>query len=203
MKRFFYSLVTVVTIIAAPLRADIDVQEVTSPLGFKAWLVEDHTIPFMSLRLGFKGGASLDRAGKRGSVNLMMALLEEGTDDLDARGFAREVDELAASFNFDASGDSVIVSARMLSENRDAAIALLKGAVAAPDKEASSEDGLDTSAHVKATELSFATSTHWDEKISSPFLSRFQSANVPSLPAEKRTLCSPRIIVFNEMIASE
>ena len=133
MKRFFYSLVTVVTIIAAPLRADIDVQEVTSPLGFKAWLVEDHTIPFMSLRLGFKGGASLDRAGKRGSVNLMMALLEEGTDDLDARGFAREVDELAASFNFDASGDSVSVSARMLSENRDAAIALLKGAVAAPN----------------------------------------------------------------------
>ena len=86
----------------------------------------------MALRLGFKGGASLDRGGKRGSVNLMMALLEEGTGDLDARGFAREVDELAASFNFDASGDSVSVSARMLSENRDAAIALLKGAVAAP-----------------------------------------------------------------------
>ena len=133
MNQFFYSLVTVVTIIAAPLRADVDVQEVTSPLGFKAWLVEDHAIPFMALRLGFKGGASLDRAGKRGSVNLMMALLEEGTDDLDARGFAREVDELAASFNFDASGDSVSVSARMLSENRDAAIALLKGAVAAPN----------------------------------------------------------------------
>ena len=133
MNQFFYSLVTVVTIIAAPLRADVDVQEVTSPLGFKAWLVEDHAIPFMALRLGFKGGASLDRAGKRGSVNLMMALLEEGTDDLDARGFAREVDELAASFTFDATGDSVSVSARMLSENRDAAIALLKGAVAAPN----------------------------------------------------------------------
>ncbi|EDZ40790.1 MAG: pitrilysin family protein [Planktotalea sp.] len=132
MKRFFYSLVAVVTIIATPLRADVDIQEVTSPMGFKAWLVEDHTIPFMALRLGFKGGASLDREGKRGSVNLMVALLEEGTGDLDARGFAREVDELAASFNFDASGDSVSVSARMLSENRDAAIALLKGAVAAP-----------------------------------------------------------------------
>lgn len=133
MKRIFFSLIAVVTIIAAPLRADVDIQEVTSPMGFKAWLVEDHTIPFMALRLGFKGGASLDREGKRGSVSLMMALLEEGTGDLDARGFAREVDELAASFGFDASADSVSVSARMLSENRDEAIALLKGAVAAPN----------------------------------------------------------------------
>lgn len=140
MKRFFLSVLTVVTLVAAPLRADVDIQEVTSPMGFKAWLVEDHTHPFMALRIGFKGGASLDRAGKRGSVSLMMALLEEGTGDLDARGFAREVDELAASFGFDASGDSVSVSARMLSENRDAAIALLKGAMTAPNFEQSAID---------------------------------------------------------------
>ncbi len=132
MKRFFYSVLAVVTIIAAPLRADVDIQEVTSPMGFKAWLVEDHTIPFMALRIGFKGGASLDRPDKRGSVSLMMALLEEGTGDLDARGFAQAVDELAASFNFDASADSVSVSARMLSENREDAVALLKGAMTAP-----------------------------------------------------------------------
>lgn len=132
MKRIFLSLIAVVTIIAAPLRADVDIQEVTSPMGFKAWLVEDHTIPFMALRVGFKGGASLDRADKRGSVSLMMALLEEGTGDLDARGFAQAVDELATSFGFDASADSVNVSARMLSENRDEAIALLKGAMTAP-----------------------------------------------------------------------
>lgn len=135
MKRFFLSILAVVTIVAAPLRADVDIQEVTSPMGFKAWLVEDHTIPFMALRLGFKGGASLDRPEKRGSVSLMMALLEEGTGDLDARGYARAVDELAASFGFDASSDSVSVSARMLSENRDEAIALLKGAVSAPNFE--------------------------------------------------------------------
>ncbi len=140
MKRFFLSVLTVVTLVAAPLRADVDIQEVTSPMGFKAWLVEDHTHPFMALRIGFKGGASLDRAGKRGSVSLMMALLEEGTGDLDARGFAREVDELAASFGFDASGDSVSVSARMLSENRDAAIALLKGAMTAPNFEQTAID---------------------------------------------------------------
>ena len=140
MNRIFYSFVTAFVLIAAPLRADVDIQEVTSPMGFKAWLVEDHTIPFMALRIGFEGGASLDRPEKRGAVNLMMALLEEGTGDLDARGFAQEVDELAASFSYNASDDSVSVLARMLSEHRDQAIALLKGAMTAPNFDQSAID---------------------------------------------------------------
>lgn len=132
MNRFFIGLTLLISLIALPLRAEVNIQEVTSPNGFKAWLVEDHTIPFMALRIAFKGGASLDRDGKRGAVSLMMATLEEGTGDMDARGFAQAVDELAASFKFDASDDSVSISARMLSENRNEAIALLKGAMVAP-----------------------------------------------------------------------
>ena len=133
MRQIFLSITAVFVLLAAPLRADVDIQEVTSPSGLKAWLVEDHTIPFMALRIGFKGGTSLDRADKRGAVSLMMAMLEEGTGDLDARGYAQAVDELAASFKFDASDDAISISARMLSENRDEAIELLKGAIIAPN----------------------------------------------------------------------
>ncbi len=140
MKRILLQITAVIILLTGPLHADVDIQEVTSSKGFKAWLVEDHTIPFMALRIGFKGGASLDREGKRGSVSLMMALLEEGTGDLDARGFAQAVDELAASFDFNASDDTVSISARMLSENRDAAVALLKGAMSAPSFD---EDAID------------------------------------------------------------
>jgi len=123
-----------------PAQADVDIKEVKTPAGYTAWLVEDHTIPFMALRLGFKGGASLESADKRGVTNLMMALLEEGTGDLDARGFASAVDGLAATFDFDAGDDSVTVAARMLSENRDAAMALLRGAVIEPNFEQSAID---------------------------------------------------------------
>ena len=140
MKALILSIFAAFTLIAAPLRADVDIQEVTSPNGHKAWLVEDHTIPFIALRLGFKGGGSLDRPDKRGAVSLMMALLEEGTGELDARGFAQAVDELAASFNFDASDDSVSISAKMLTENRAEAIELLKGALTAPSFEQSAID---------------------------------------------------------------
>ena len=123
---------TFALVIAAPLRAEINITEVTSAGGIKAWLLEDHSIPFTALNIYFKGGTSLDRAGKRGAVNLMTALIEEGAGDLDAQGFARARDELAASFSFRSNPDGISVSARFLTENRDAALALLGQALTNP-----------------------------------------------------------------------
>ena len=58
--------------LATPLRAEIAIQEVTSPGGIKAWLVEDHNIPFMALDISFRGGTSLDQPGKRGAEPLRL-----------------------------------------------------------------------------------------------------------------------------------
>lgn len=116
---------------ALPAQA-VDIREVTSPGGIHAWLVEEHSIPFTALELHFEGGTSLDAPGKRGATLLMMALLEEGTGELDSQGFAAARERLAADFSFDAFDDSVTVSARMLSENRPEAVALLKRALTDP-----------------------------------------------------------------------
>lgn len=116
----------------SPAFAQIEVQEIKTEGGLTAWLVEEHSIPFTALELRFKGGTSLDRAGKRGEVNLMMATLEEGAADLDAQGFAKARDSLAASFDFEAYTDAVSISARFLTENRDEAIALLRTAIMEP-----------------------------------------------------------------------
>lgn len=117
---------------ALPARAGVDIQTVTSEGGFKAWLVENHSIPFVALELRFKGGASLDLPGKEGASNLMVGLLEEGAGDMDARDFARATEELAASFEFDQSDDAVSVSARFLTENSDQAVELLRAALTQP-----------------------------------------------------------------------
>jgi zinc protease len=85
-----------------------------------------------ALEIRFQGGTSLDLPGKRGAVNLMTALLEEGTGDLDSQGFAAARDDLAAQFRFSANADTVGVSAQFLTENRDAAVDLLRGAIIAP-----------------------------------------------------------------------
>ncbi|MFO6464521.1 M16 family metallopeptidase [Jannaschia sp. KMU-145] len=115
-----------------PAFAAVEIQEVTSPGGIEAWLVEEHSIPFIALELQFEGGAALDRPGKRGAVNLMTGLLEEGAADRDARAFAEATEDLAARFGFDAGQDSVSISAEFLTETTPEAIALLRDALVSP-----------------------------------------------------------------------
>ena len=79
-----------------------------------------------------RGGTSLDQPGKRGAVNLMAATLEEGAGDLDAQGFAAARDGLAAQIGFGANSDEVSVSVQALSENRAAAMDLLRLALSEP-----------------------------------------------------------------------
>ena len=117
---------------ALPAQAEIAIQEVTSPHGIKAWLVEEHGIPFTALEIRFLGGTSLDAPGKRGAVNLMTALIEEGAGPLDSQAFAAARDGLAAEFHFSSDQDGVDVSSRFLTENRDQALDLLHSALTKP-----------------------------------------------------------------------
>ncbi|QEE36886.1 insulinase family protein [Octadecabacter sp. SW4] len=130
MIRFIFA--ALFSVVAVSAQAQVEIQEVTSPGGINAWLVEDRSIPFLALEIRIKGGASLDVAGKRGAANLMTGLLEEGSGDMDARTFQTAREGLAASFGFDIYDDSFSVSARVLTENRDEALALLRSALIDP-----------------------------------------------------------------------
>lgn len=124
-------LIAALLLAASPVRA-IDIDVVETDAGFEAWLVEDHTIPFVALELVFEGGAALDRPGKEGAGYLMSGLIEEGAGDRDAQAFQTAREALAAEFRFDISADRMSVSAKMLSENREEAAALLGEALRAP-----------------------------------------------------------------------
>ncbi|MEM8980960.1 MAG: pitrilysin family protein [Pseudomonadota bacterium] len=119
-------------LVASPLKAAVEIQEVTSPGGFRAWLVEEHSIPFAAIEIRFKGGASLDDPDTRGAIHLMTGLLEEGAADKDARAFAQARDDLATSIGFDIYDDSLSISLKFLSENRHESVALLRDALNAP-----------------------------------------------------------------------
>ena len=132
MIRRLVTLCLLPLLLANPLRAEIAIQEVTSPGGIKAWLVEEHAIPFTALEIRFGGGSALDDPAKRGAVHLMTALLEEGAAEMNAQKFAESRDALAADFRFDSGMDTVSVSARMLTENRSKAVELLRLALVHP-----------------------------------------------------------------------
>ena len=127
IRTVFAGLVALV--LAFPAAAAVEIKEVTSPGGIKAWLVEEHSIPFTALEIRFQGGSSLDAPGKRGAINLMTALIEEGAGDLDSQGFAKAREALAAEFTFDVYDDALSVSAKFLTENRGESVALLRSAL--------------------------------------------------------------------------
>ncbi len=118
-------------ICALPARA-IEIQEVVSPKGIRAWLVEDNSVPLVSMRFSFKGGTSQDPAGKEGLANLMTGLFDEGAGDLDSDAFQERIDNLGAEMSFTATQDAVAGGVRMLAENRDAVTDLVALAVNKP-----------------------------------------------------------------------
>lgn len=128
------------TVVATTARAETDIKQVTSPDGIAAWVVEEPSIPFIAVEIRFRGSASLDLPGKRGATNLMVGLLEEGSGDMTAQAFQTALDALATSFSFRASDDTLSISARFLTENKDEALGLLRQALVDPTFE---QDALD------------------------------------------------------------
>ena len=115
-----------------PIYADLDIKELTTKNGIKFWLVEERSLPFISLEMRFRGGTSMDNPESRGAINFMTALLDEGSGSLNAASFSQERDRIAASFEFDVGRDDLSVSARFLSETRQKATELLRDALTKP-----------------------------------------------------------------------
>jgi zinc protease len=116
---------------AAPASA-IEIKEVKSPGGIEAWLVQDDTLPMISMSFAFEGGSSQDPAGKPGVANFVSGMLDEGAGDLDSQAFQSRIDEYSIRMGFDANLDSFTGRLKTLSENRDEAFRLLGLALTAP-----------------------------------------------------------------------
>lgn len=117
---------------AAPARAANKVQAVTSPGGVTAWLVEDHSLPVVTLDASFRGGAALDPADKSGLATLTADLLDEGAGDLDSQAFQGKIEDLAASLEFSASEDAIGVSLRSITAYLAPSLELLRLSLTAP-----------------------------------------------------------------------
>ncbi|WP_404928097.1 hypothetical protein [Mesorhizobium sp. ORM16] len=103
-----------------------------SEKGITAWLLEDHTLPIITLQFVFDGGTSQDPAGKEGLANLMTGLFDEGAGDDGGDSFQVRLDDAGAEMSFQARRDGIYGSVRMLSLHRDAAFDLIRLALNRP-----------------------------------------------------------------------
>lgn len=110
----------------------ISIQRVISEKGIEAWLVEDHSIPLLTMRFAFRGGSALDPKGKEGLANMTSSLLDEGAGDLDSMAFQRRLEDNSISIGFGTGLDTFRGSLRALTENRTMAFDLLRLALTRP-----------------------------------------------------------------------
>jgi len=131
--RALLSLVILAVIaFAVPAEAGPRIDRVRSPGGVEAWLVEDHSVPVIALRVIFRGGAALDPAEKLGLANMTASLMDEGAGPLDAQAFQRRMEDLSISLSFDDALDTFGGSLKTLSANKDAAFDLFRLAMTEP-----------------------------------------------------------------------
>jgi zinc protease len=115
-----------------PAQAEVAIQEVKSAKGVTAWLVEDYSVPIVTIRFSFRGGSTQDPAGKEGLSELMSALFDEGAGEFDSQTFQTKLDDAGAEIRFGAARDTIYGSMRMLAEKKDEAFDLLRLAVEQP-----------------------------------------------------------------------
>lgn len=180
--------------IAAPSAA-IEITQVTSPGGIRAWLVEEHSIPFTALEIRFRGGSALDAPGKRGQINLMTALIEEGAGPMDSQAFSEAREALAAPMTFNVNDDALSVSAKFLTENRDKGVDLLKTALTETRFD---QDALD---RVRGQVLSIIDSDLKDpEKIAGRTFDGLAFGDHPYATSQNGTLDSVRALTRDDML---
>ena len=108
------------------------IQQVKSPGGIEAWLVQEHSVPLLALRYVFDGGNAQDPAGKEGLANFLTAMMDEGAGEMTALQFQERMEELAARISFEDGRDSLYGNFETLTVNRAPSVELLRLALNKP-----------------------------------------------------------------------
>jgi zinc protease len=115
-----------------PAHADLDIVEVTSQKGIKAWLVEDQSDPIVAVSFAFRGGSMQEPQGKEGLAGLMTSLLQKGAGGLDADAYQQQFYETGAQLSFDAGQEAIWGTLRMVAGETEEPLRLLALALASP-----------------------------------------------------------------------
>lgn len=111
----------------------VTVQKVTSPGGLEAWLVEDYSIPVISVKFGFQGGALTDLKGKGGRAAIAAALLiEGGAGDVTGQDLQKRLASRAIRLSFEGQLEDTVGLLKTTAEYRQQAFELLGLILAQP-----------------------------------------------------------------------
>jgi zinc protease len=111
----------------------LDIQEIKSDDGIRAWLVEDHSLPIIAVSFSFLGaGSAQDPADKQGLARLLSNTMDEGAGDLTSQEFQAKLRDNSISLSFRTDRDDFGGALKTLSHRKKLAFDLLKTALIEP-----------------------------------------------------------------------
>jgi zinc protease len=110
---------------AAPRACALQIKRMELSNGAILLVSEQHQLPMLTMAIAFDAGSRRDPADKGGLATLTAAALMQGTKDLSASDFNREVDFMGSSINIGASRDFTIASVTTLKKYQSQSIHLL------------------------------------------------------------------------------
>ncbi len=108
--------------------------------GIQVYLVEQHALPIVTMQLEIDGGGLADPKGKDGLASVCMAMLTEGTEQLDKLQYAEALANIASSINAGAGDDTLSISLSSLTKHLDATFDLFVATLRTPGLRASDFD---------------------------------------------------------------
>ena len=135
MKHFILSLFVIILMAHssfAEAAKVLDVQKIKTPAGIEVWLVQDKSVPVISMSYSFEGGLVYDPEDKPGVGRLVSILLDEGADELTSQQFQAQLSDNAIGMEFTAGRDAFYGQLKTLKSNKDLAFHLLNLALTKP-----------------------------------------------------------------------
>jgi predicted Zn-dependent peptidase len=106
--------------------------EQTLANGAKVWVIEDHALPLVSLRVTVPGGSAADPAGKEGRAALSDMMMARGAGELDAAAFAEDLARHAIDLEVTTDRFTSSIDMSMKRDQLDHALDLLADAILDP-----------------------------------------------------------------------
>jgi len=106
--------------------------EVISPKGLRIWLIEDHRTPVFTLGFRFAGGSSQDPLGKEGLAHITAEMFFQGGGKLGAEDYVQSWNQLGAEINVETRLESMRGTVKVVRQDRERAMELLRLAVNEP-----------------------------------------------------------------------
>jgi zinc protease len=84
----------------------LDVKEIIGAKGVKAWFVEDHGAPVVSMRFAFSQGSAEDPPGEEGTALFLSGLVDEGTLKLDGAELRARMEDIGMRMGYEETPDN-------------------------------------------------------------------------------------------------